>query len=220
MRRRLIAIAIFALTLSVVMTAQAAPNRSSSNAGDVSIAKRVAFRVTDFPAGWSQVPDGSKDTGCFSGPLKRNSPTAFVRAKRFSSGENGTDAYQTVIVYGSSAGARRALSAVTSPSVFACYKAKLPGVLSTVGLKVESFAGGPLSFDQLGDVVRAFRYKVSVSKSGQKDALFLDYVFVRRGRVLVSSGFTQASSEPDVYTEHATLAKVTARIPRVLRKSA
>jgi hypothetical protein len=193
--------------------AQASSRNSSSESSDAAIAKRVVLRVTDFPAGWSRTPDGAKDTGCFSGALKRHSPTAFVEGPRVSTGENGTDASQSVVVYGTRAGARRALTAVTASSVFACYRAKIPAILKPAGLKMESFTGGQLSFDRLGDVLKAYRYKVALSKSGDKAALFLDYVFVLRGRVLVSTGFVGAFTEPDVFVEHSVLAKVVARTP-------
>jgi hypothetical protein len=201
------------LGLGCVATAQAAPTLAASNSTDVALAKRIGYRVTDFPAGWSQVPSSSKSTGCFEGPLRKNSPTAFVDGARYSTGENGIDAYQTVVVYGSPAGAKRALASVSANTSFACYRGKLPAILAPAKLKLESYTGGPMSFDPLGDTLRAFRYKAAVSLGKEKDALYLDYIFVVRGRVLISFGFTQGSVEPGVYTEHAILQKVIARVP-------
>jgi hypothetical protein len=197
--------------LVLALWAAAATAYGASNPGDAAIAGRVAFRASDFPSSWSATPPG-KDTGCFTGPAKKLAATGFAASQRFASGDGGTVASEFIVVYRDVASARRGFDTVTAPAPFACYRAKLTGLMAASGFTLDSFARAPLAFAALGGVVRTYRAIAVIGKGGQSDRLYLDYIAVVRGRVLVSAGFVRQSRAPEVRIEHAVLAKVAARM--------
>jgi hypothetical protein len=211
MRSPRLALALLAAGCLVSAPAVAA---APAGGGDQALARSIMLRVSDLPAGWSQVPDPTKDTGCFSSILKKRAPTAYLAPHvKLVDSEVQVSAAQVVAVYGSVAAARRALTATSAPAGFACYHRALRAILARGGIDLVSFAGAPLPFAPLGDQVAAFRFSAAVTKGASKSALSLDFIFARRGRVLIETGLVDEVGQLSASGEHILLAKVLARTP-------
>jgi hypothetical protein len=104
------------------------------------------------------------------------------------------------------------VTAASGPTGFACYRGYATALLSSAGIAMTSYTGGRLSFDLLGDRVRAFRYAIGVRKDSDTDTIYEGFIFALRRRVVVYAVFKEQSVEPSVYDEHGVLAKAVARV--------
>jgi hypothetical protein len=188
------------------------PVADAAGGTDLAIAKRAQLRLSDLPIGWSQSAGTSTRSGCFDGPVQANSPTAYVQSGKFQNSTNVVNASSSVAVFANAAAARRALVGLSNRSVFTCYAKALAKVLPSGGATLSSFDGGPLVFGRVGDRVRAFRYGAAIKKGTASGTITFDYVFVVRGRVLISGGFVDEAAPLATADERGVFAKVIARV--------
>jgi hypothetical protein len=210
-RRTALALAV-AVCAAVAAQQGTAVSHARSDSDDLALAKRIVLRVADFPAGWSGKPDSSKDSGCFTRPLKAKSPTAFVLSQRLTSHDQSEESSAIVVVYPSTAIARRALAAATTPAPFACYRSKLPAQLALDDITLSSYTGGSVPFGAVGDTALAKRYAIGLKKGGATGTLYTDYIFVRRRRVVIATFFAEEATRPLLTDEQTVLAKAVARV--------
>jgi hypothetical protein len=206
-RRGTACLLLFALSATV-----ATASASAAAPGDADSARKIDLRLSDFPARWTARSGANSDTGCFSTPAKVGA-TAFVRAQVFLNETGRTEATGQVAAYATPAAARRALAAVAGPAPIACYRQKLPAQLTKGGVEVTRFVNAPLAIDAVGDHVLASRCTVSVKQGRGTGTLYVDSIFVQRGRFLIAAGFLGEVELPSVADERAALAKAVARVP-------
>jgi hypothetical protein len=208
MPRRLLA--LLAL-LAVASVASATIAQAATPSGDLALAKRLRLRLTDLPFGWQQSPGASAPSGCFDGPVQAGHPTAYLRSARFQNPTNIVNVASTVAVFPTAAVARRALAAVSKKTVFACYGKALATSLPAGGARLASFQGAPFAFGRLGDELRAFRYGAQVTKGSNSGTITFDFIFVLRGRALISGAFVNESYPLAPAGERGVFANVLAR---------
>jgi hypothetical protein len=139
-------------------------------------------------------------------------PTADLRSSRFQNPTNIVNASTSVAVFPDAAAARSALVRLSRTSVFACYGKALATALPAGGATLTRFQGGPFAFGRLGDQLRAFRYGAAVKKGSATGVVTFDFVFVVRGRVLISGAFVNEGLPLAVAGERGVFANVLARI--------
>jgi hypothetical protein len=205
-------VAALALASAAIATAGAVASPvSTSDQRDVALAQRVAFRVTDFPTGWYGEPAPSEDSGCFTGPIRASRSTATRMSKAFSAGPRGATSVGLVAVFPTPAIARRAIVAASVPAAFACYGKAVRASAAPAGVKVTGFTGKRVSFDRVGDEVRAYAYAIVARRGQSTGTSYFDLIFVRRGRVVVAANFLQQSSRPSTFIESDALTRAIAR---------
>jgi hypothetical protein len=200
------------LLILAVSAALATATALAATPGDDASARKIDLRLSDFPARWTAKPGTNSDTGCFSTPAKVGA-TAFVRAQVFLNETGRTEATGQVAAYATPAAARRALAAVSGPAPIACYRQKLPAQLEQAGVKVTRFVNAPLAVAAIGDHVLASRCTISVKQGRGTGTLYVDSIFIQRGRFLIAAGFLGEVERPSVADERAALAKAVARVP-------
>lgn len=176
---------------------------SPSEAGidDDDKAQAANLRLTDFPPGWERQPaplnppddpDDRRFSECMGRPPAPTLRTALADSDNFSTGEL-TRANSSAQVMRTEAIAVEDMAALRGDRAIPCLSERLRAELAG-----QSPAGGPpfalrvldrLDYPTMGDETVAFRLTVDAPSVGAGTTLYVDQVFVRKGRMEVSTSF-------------------------------
>ncbi len=183
--------------------AEGGDGADQSALADDEIAQAANFRLTDFPPGWARSPgavdppDSPEDRRfdeCMGRPQASEVRTSIANSDNFATGQM-TRANSGVQLVRTEAIAREDFSALRSDRAIPCLGERLDAELAP-----QTPAGGQpftrrslerVEAENLADDTVAFRMVVDAPSVGPSATLVVDQVFVRKGRVEISTSFVE-----------------------------
>jgi hypothetical protein len=164
-------------------------------------AREAALKLKDFPTGWAAVPFPLPFDACpkFEPDLSALTATGEWNSPAFVTDTNG--ALSSTTVYRTIADARTAFRKEAQLAVARCVAEEARADGDTV------HSVGALTFPRVGDETRAFRLVAEIAREG---VVYLDFISIRRGRVVVHM-FVSSLGVPLDPLEHSLAAAVAAR---------
>jgi hypothetical protein len=193
---------------------------------DAAAAEAALLTLSDFPAGWSEIPHEADDSneemldrvyGCL-GPAAVemfNSPTK-ARTGDFTDPADDSGVNQTAALFPTTESAEGYMAGGSADGVAEClttvYREELPGRLEGDGVPADAEFGeitvGSLNVGQAGEETFAYRVTAPVSAEGFTVDIVTDFVAVRVGRSVTGLNF-QSFFDPtptERIVEYASLA--------------
>ncbi len=195
-------------------------------AADAAAAEAALLTLSDFPAGWSEVPD-EEDTSnqklldrvyeCLGPDAVEmfNSETE-ARTGNFTDPDDESSVNQTVALAPTLESAEAYIAGASASGVAEClttvYREEIPALLSGEGMPADVEVGeitvGALNVGEIGQGTFAYRITAPVSSQGFTVDIVTDFVAVRAGRSVSGLNF-QSTFDPtpiERITEYTTLA--------------
>ena len=194
-----------------------------TGSADDEVAQAANFRLTDFPPGWERTPgavdppDSPADRRldeCMGRPPASAVRTSIANSDNFGSGRL-TRANSAVQLVRTEAIARDDFAALRGHRALGCLGERLDAELAT-----QTPAGGPpftrrslerVEVPNLADETVAFRMLVDAPSLGPSATVVVDQVFVRRGRVEISTSFVEPERPFPAELQHTLLRKLVER---------
>ncbi|MFN2502886.1 MAG: hypothetical protein ABR540_01395 [Acidimicrobiales bacterium] len=174
---------------------------SSSTDADEETAQAANWRLSDFPPGWERdpaalrrpdSPDDLRFSACMGRPPAAELRTAIADSDNFSTGEF-TRANSSAQVMRTEAIAREDLAVLLTEKALPCLRdrlqAELRGQTPPGGPPFELLTLERSEFPHVGDDTVSFRMTVAAPAVAAGATLVVDQVFVRKGRVEISTAF-------------------------------
>lgn len=200
-------------------------------AADSAAAQAALLTLSDFPAGWSEVPDEVDDSN--QGLLDRvyeclgpdavelfNNETK-TRTGNFIDPVDDSSVYQTVTLAPTVESAERYMTGGSADGVTGClttvYREEIPELFAsdqeTAGIEVGEITVGALNVGEIGEGTFAYRITAPVSAQGFDVDIVSDFVAIRVGRSTTGLNFQSTFSPTPIerITEYALL--TTSRLP-------
>jgi hypothetical protein len=195
----------------------------SAVAADDDVAQAANFRLTDFPPGWRrtpapvQPPDSPEDrrfSECMGRPYAADVRTSIAKSDNFSTGELVRADSSTQLVRTEEI-AKADLAALGGDRALTCLGERLDAQLAT-----QTPTGGPpftrralerLPLPDLADDAAGFRMTVAAPSVGPAANLIVDVVFLRKGRVEISTSFVDQDRPFPEDLERSLLGKLAER---------
>ena len=217
-----------ALALALVFAACGGGGDDSEGSGptgaaDDDIAQAANFRLTDFPPGWErspgalQRPDGPDDrrfAECLGRPYASEIRTSLANSDNFATGEL-TRANSSAQVMRTQAIAEADFAALRSERALGCLGQRLDAQLAEQSPQGASpFTRRSLQRAEvppMGDETLGFRMVVDAPSVAAGATLVVDQVFVRKGRVEISTSFVEKERPFPDELRHTLLTKLVER---------
>lgn len=194
-----------------------------ATSSDEETVQAANLRLTDFPPGWERSPaavrrpDSPEDvrfSECMGRPPSRENRTALADSDDFSTGRF-TRANSSAQAVRTEEIAREDFAALRTERALPCLRERLDAQLAS-----QQPAGGPpfqqqsltrLDIPNVADETVAFRVTVSAPSVEPGATLYIDQVFVRKGRVELSTSFVELDGPFSAELAQSLLGKVAAR---------
>lgn len=190
--------------------------KKAYTAADQALAKRIALRQSDLPAGWAGKV--SKDSGSklscqgFEPDLSDLTKTGTATSPDFSL-EQGT-VYSKIDVFKTAAQTRAAYDRVVKPGLLTCLTTvvKEAGESSDVTAKILLARERPVP--RVADQTTGYRIVASLESAEDKSkgTLYLDLFLLRSGRVVAAMFFSDFPQAFDQTLERSLVGKVAGRM--------
>lgn len=171
----------------------------SNGAADGRWARSIVLQKRDLPAFKSEPPLMSRT--CL--PQHLDSQTAFARSQHFSSGSRSVTA--RAWIFPEERHARDGFRNLVARDYARCLKGQ-----GVVGARILVTSQAPFGGVTTGD--RGIRITVRVSQSELRFTVYVDIVFVRRGRALADAAFTSSDHPFGLAAEAAAVGRMSARM--------
>lgn len=182
------------------LVALAAPATAGESKSDKAILKAGVITKADVPSDWTSKKAGS-DSSSFSGtPECREIKAAVDKAKKNTprrrsrdfepSGSSATSAQDTVYAFKNVSGATNFFANYSDSTANACFEA-LANELASGEPTAGTPAVAPITDLQgVGDEAVGYEITVPYAAGGESTTLYVDFVVVRHGRVVLGFGFS------------------------------
>jgi hypothetical protein len=226
MRRSALAALVIVLALAVCACGG---NKKPGTAGmdtsaaDRAKAQQLVLNASDMPPGWTGVPPSpdpegdvqSKALAACAGAVDPSVATsAEVEGQSFS--KDTADVSSDVTIVKTTQHAQTDLAAITGPAFESCAEDAASDLLKAQfersGATLESFSFDPISTERYGDATNAFRLATTVATGDQRATLYVDLIFILKGRAEVTVSFTNVGKPFDEALKRSLLAKMGAKL--------
>lgn len=191
----------------------------ADTAADRARARRLVLTATDMPAGWTgtqPTPDPEADAqgkalaACAGAVDPDVAESASVEGQDF---EKDTASVSSEVTFVKTPDqARTDLAAITSSKFEPCAEKfagdALRGELEGSGAALESVTFDPIAIDKYGDATQAFRMTATVVAGDQRLSIYLDLIFILKGRAEITVSFTEVGKPFDDTLKTSLLAKM------------
>lgn len=226
MRRN--ALAAIVITLALAAAACGGGDKPGSSGTDTAAADRakaqkIVLTQSDMPAGWTgtqPTPDPEDNAQakalaqCAGASDPSVATSAEVEGQSFSM--DNAEVSSEVTFVKTTAQAQTDLAAITGPKIEGCVKMVtdelLTAELEGSGATLESFTFDRITRDKVGDATTAFRITATVAAGDQKATVYVDLIFILKGRAEISLSFTNVGTPFDEALEKSLIAKVGAKV--------
>ena len=198
----------------------ASSGSTDTAAADRAKAEKLVLVQADFPAGWAGTPaepDTAEDdqqaaalAECAGAVDPAVAESATVTGRDFA--KDTAEVSSEVTYVKTTAQAQQDLAAITGTKLETCVKDSagdlLQKELEGSGATLEKFDFERIEADKIGDATQAFRMIATVSAGGQRLSIFIDLIFILKGRAEISLSFSEVGKPFDAALQKSLLAKM------------
>jgi hypothetical protein len=221
---------VFVLTLAVALAGcggdkkPASSGSTDTQAADRAKAEKLVLVQADFPTGWAGTtaqPNTEEDdeqgaalAGCVGAVDPAVAESATVTGKDFAKDTGEVSSEVTYVK--TTAQAQQDLAAITGSKLETCVKDfagdLLQKELEGSGATLVRFDFVRIEADKVGDATEAFRMTATVSADGQNLSIFIDLIFILKGRAEISLSFSEVGKPFDAALQKSLLTKMGTKI--------
>lgn len=230
MRRQILTVVI--VPLAIVLAACGGDKQPSSGAtgtaaADRAKAEKLILVQADFPAGWAgttAAPDTPEDDAraadlaeCAGAVDPAVAESATVTGKDFA--KDTAEVASEVTYVKTTEQAQTDLAAITGPKVEGCVERFAGDLLQKEiegsGARLDRFAFDRIKTQKIGDATEAFRMTATVTAGGQTLTIYVDLIFILKGRAEISLAFSELGKPFNGTLQKSLLAKMGTKLAAV-----
>jgi hypothetical protein len=209
------ATAVLAVAVVALPAGASDPKRASTPSG-TRLAKSVALKLSDLPAGWKTAAGraGAGTVTCKSfSPKQSDLTTIGTSGGSFESADGLSNLIASISIFKTASQAQTSWSRLVRPALLSCLASSLQSIANkTTTVKVTSKGRLPLSVP--GRRHAGYRVVADVTLSGQTFKTYLDAILQGNGRADTAVLLTSVGQAPATALESKLAATIAARLPK------